>query len=305
MKTLPDKLLEKDSRPNGFYFNILFACYYFLLAPFVSDYVFFGKRNFLVAIFGLIIYVAELFSFNFKTKIIRLRANETRLRMKKETGKEYEIPQPGCVISYGVVSRMLFRIGFIMLAMSGFGYEPEQEDPSPFFIAILVSAVLFECGVLAYTYAESGVFGSTAQDDEWDKDKEKKAKQKWLKKNMPKLNTEEYKKKEILSDVVLHLYAFMLFTAFWNPINNANIQYVQESFSSGNSALVTGCLLVFIYFLMTLLALPPIRLAYWVEESVQALTSKDKWKLWGSFLFASLVVASPGIQEFVKVYSGK
>ncbi len=302
MKLFQNKVLENEVRPNGYYFNILFALYYFFIAPFINEYVFQGNRNILVAVFGLIIYVAELYSFIFKTKIIRLRANEKRLQIIKQTGKDYVIPQPGCVISYGVVSRMLFRFGFVMLAMTGFGFDPEQENQSPFFIRVMVAALLFECGVLAYTYAESGVFGSTAQDDKWDKEKEETAKKEWLNKNLPKLNSGEYKKKEFVSDVVLHLYAFMLFTAFWTPINEGNKQFIHDAFVGGDPALTTGCLLFFIYLAMTLLALPPIRLAYWIEESVLALTSKEKWKLWGSLMLAALAVAFPAVQEFIKVY---
>jgi hypothetical protein len=302
MKTLQNKIRESEIRPNGYYFNILFALYYFFIAPYINEYVFQGQRNILVAIFGLIIYVAELYSFNFKTKLIRLRANEKRLRIIKESGKDYIIPQPGCVVSYGVVSRMLFRFGFIMLAMTSLGFDPGQEKQSPFFTAVLVAALLFECGVLAYTYAESGVFGSTAQDDKWDKEKEEAKKKEWLGMNLPKLNSEEYKKKELFSDVVLHLYAFMLFTAFWTPINEGNKQFVHDAFVGGDPAFTTGCLLFFIYLVMALLAFPPIRLAYWIEESVQALTSKEKWKLWGSFILAASSVALPGAQEFIRVY---
>ena len=292
-----NSLLAKDIRPNGFYFNFLFILYYLLLAPLVNKYIMFGEKNLFVALLGIVVYVTEFFAFNFKMRMIRLRTYAEKLRIKKETGKEINFPAPGCVLNYAVVIRFLFRIGFIMVAMMAFSFDPSQENSNPFFIVILVTVILFEVGVLVYTYSESGMLEDISEDEADKKD--------WIAKYLPKFRTPEYLQKEFFSDIVLHFYAFMLITAFWNPINESGQQIINQTAPLGDGALYTGIILFFMYLILAFISLPAIRLAYWVEESTMALTTKDKWKLRGSFLLTAAVVASPVIQEYCKVYFWK
>ena len=292
-----DSLLAKDIRPNGFYFNLLFILYYLLLAPLVNKYIMFGEKNIFVALLGIVVYVTEFFAFNFKMRMIRLRAYAEKLRIKKETGKEIELPAAGCILNYAVVIRFLFRIGFIMVAMMAFSFDPSQENSNPVFIMPLVTVILLEVGVLGYTFSQSGMLDGISSDE--------KDKKEWLEKYFPKFGTGEYKQKEFLSDIVLHLYAFMLITAFWNPINESGQGIINQTAPLENSAFFTGIILFFMYLVIAFISLPAIRLAYWVEESSMALTSRDKWKLRGSFLLTAAVVASPVIQEYFKVFFWK
>ncbi|HEY4800734.1 MAG TPA: hypothetical protein VII99_16760 [Bacteroidia bacterium] len=293
--------IEKKIRPDGLSFNLLFAAYYFLLAPVINNYVMFGQKNILIAVCGIVIYISEFFAFNFKTKAIRLRALSEKIRIEKETGKPMDIPSPGCVVGYGVITRMLFRIGFIMVAANSLGWDASANDNPVYMNVLLVIAVLLEVFIIGYTMATSNIFGSSATSG-WKKEPEKQEENNWYTKNLPRLNMTEFRQKEFLSDVVLHLYAFMLFTAFWNPINAATMDFVQKAFSAGDGALLTLILLVFIQGVMALIALPPIRLAYWIEESVQALTRKDRWRLRGSFLLVSLMVTWPAFQEYFRLF---
>ena len=292
-----NSLLAKDIRPNGFYFNFLFILYYLFLAPLVNKYIMFGERNLFVALLGLVVYVTEFFAFNFKMKMIRLRAYSEKLRIKQETGAKVDLPAPGCILNYAVVIRFLFRIGFVMVAMTAFSYDPSQENSNPLFTVALVTVVLLEVGVLGYTFSQSGLLETISLDAP--------EKKEWVKKYLPKFGSSEYKQKEFFSDIVLHLYAFMLITAFWNPINESGQGIIDQTAPLENSALFTGIILFFTYLVMAFLSLPAIRLVYWAEESTMALTSKDKWRLRGSFLLTAAVVASPVIQEYFRVFLWK
>ena len=289
-------LLSKDIRPNGYYFNILFILYYLFLAPLINKFILFGEKNFFVAFMGIAVYITEFFAFDFKIKMIRLRGYSEALRLKKETGKEISMSGPGGVLMYAIVIRFLLRIGFMMTSMYALFGNPEVPLYTVMTV-LLVIVVLLEVGICAYTFSQSGLVENISSEDSGNKP--------WIKKFLPKFDTGEYRQKEFLSDIVLHLYAFMIITAFWNPINESGKNIINATAPLEDSALYTGIILFFIYTVLAFISLPAIRLAYWTEESVMAFTRKDKWKLRGSFILTALVVASPVIQQYFKVYLWK
>ncbi len=282
---------------TGISFNLLVAAYSLLLAPFIADYIQFGRANIFVALFGVFIYVAEFFAMNYKLKVVRLRA-ET-LRMQKHAREE--LPNPGCVIWYAVLMRMLFRIGFIMVALVAFGFDPSAAEQPVMFTVMLILFILCEVFVLGYTWVESGLFRTTP-DDKWDEERDQKELETWRKVNLPFKETEETRAKEFRADIVLQLYALMLLTAFWDTINESNKEYIIRSFNTHETALFTGIMLFVIFLVMAFFALIPLRMAYWIEESVSIYTSKERWRLRGSLLIAALMVFEPSIKAFVGTF---
>ena len=103
---------------------------------------------------------------------------------------------------------------------------------------------------------------------------------------------------EVVSDLVLQVYAVMLITAFIDYTNEYGLREITNLVHSGftPSDAVSRILLMFTFLLVG--AIMPIRIADWIEDSLLAFTIREKI---GQLVLVAIVTAFlfvPGYVEF-------
>lgn len=290
----------KDFRPDGFHFNILYALYIVTLAPLISDFINFDHTNVFIALLGIFIYLTEYFAFNYKLRIVRARAIQKNMLHQQKTGEKRELGQPGCMVFYAFIIRMLYRIGFVIVALTAFGAD-FNEEMSGYVSVIFVSVILFEVFVFCYSLFETRIYSSPPADKTEEED-EKQEEKSWREKYLPLLKKTDSSQREMGADLILFLYACMLTTAYFEPVNAAQNEVIFRWHNEGTSALAMIAGLLLMFSATWLFALMPMRLAYWVEESLASYTVKEKWRLIGSYAFACLAAVAPSVLYFIKIY---
>lgn len=294
------KLVKKIDFPSDIFIFSLFGVYSFSIAPLLTDFLKYGEKNYFVGITGLAVYILEAFAFDYKLYMIRFRSELKKLEVQNDEGERHLIPRAGPMLWVGLFFRIAFRVGIIAISVYAFGLK---EHKDVIFFSMLGSFIL-EAIIFAYTCMKTNLFNQTPTTREeffleWKKDGE------WLEQQQKTNATKNIFWNELATDIVLHLYAFMLYTAWWDMVNEEGINMVRRNFESG-----TGIIFGFIapmpmLFSMTLLAMMPLRLAYWIEDSAMSFTPKDRRKTRASFFLAALITISPVIIELFKLYFPK
>ena len=119
---------------------------------------------------------------------------------------------------------------------------------------------------------------------------------------MPLAKTQSYFWRELISDIVLQIYAYMLFTLIWLYINATGFENIHQSVFHHNNALVAALNLFPMLFSFVIVSLMPIRIAYWIEDSMDAFTIKEKVGMWISFILVSIFTCSPSIIKYVSIF---
>jgi hypothetical protein len=117
----------------------------------------------------------------------------------------------------------------------------------------------------------------------------------WRIKNIPGYHSLRSFWTEVGADLVLQVYAIMLFTAFIDYSNWFLVDRIQEM-GSGRYPLPPPeamFSLLPMYFLLFLLFLMPIRIGYWIEDSLLAFNRKEITGTWISFVVVLLFCFIP------------
>jgi hypothetical protein len=287
------KIIAEQLRTYNIHIYLLFAIYSVTVAPYISGFMNFGERNYLVALFGLPMYVAEFFAFKFKLKMIRMNVELKRAEIEKMTGASIETPRIGYVLWYALFMRMIIRVGFVVVSFMALGHDA----------GIIVFALFAEVLLLMYVvgYADSGLF----RDYPFNKvevREQKEQDEKWREGNMKYADSESYKRKEFFADIILYLFAFMVYTAFWGYINEEGMRMVAIAHRQEESAIGFGINLFMMLGAMASIGMMPMRLAYWIEESVMSFEKKEKMKLRFYFIMAVLFTFTPSIAEYIRLF---
>lgn len=282
--------------------NLVLAAYALLLAPLVAGWLKLGETNVIVGILGLGMYVGEYVAFRTKLRMIRIRTELRRRALIKETGGNVAKPAVGGMVLYGVVMRMCFRIAIIVFSFMAFGLSTDgkKDLPVPMMILMLV-VVLFEALSLAFVVADSGLFGVTAR-SERQAERDQRAYDSWMAKQLPLANSEIYYRQELLADLLLQLYTFVAYTAIWDSLNKEGVLFVMDAGKSHEPAGTVALVLLFMFTVMTLFFLVPIRLTYWLEQFAGAYTKKQRWLVRGSFVLAAIAGCVPVIAAYVRAF---
>jgi hypothetical protein len=248
---------------NGIYAYALFGFYALLITPYVTKFFDYKEKNLFIGIFGFTMFVLEFFALNVKLKMVRIRAEERRVAYKNETGIDI-IPTVGPVIFLQLFMRLTFRIVIVMVSMTALGYPCVKGDMSlkgidmpPQGIIVLVIAIFADVCGFAYIYFTSGFFRDPPENKR-ELIEEMKEDQEWDKTNFPLASSVKYYWEEIISDIILQVYALMLFTSFWKFINQTGIDNLHESILKNDSTTMAAMGLFPMLFFMTLLGLMPI-----------------------------------------------
>jgi hypothetical protein len=284
-------------RLNGYKFNVLFGIIALFIVPMIPPYIDLQNSGFVVGLFALFMYFGEAWAFWYKTRLMRVRI--VYQLTEGEAGRTVPpLPKLGYFVGFGFLLRFCFRFIFLLIALHTFGLMPDHSDQDigGFAMTILILAALFEIFMLAVTWFESRL----EKDDE--EEQPQKAERIWREKNFPMLKDPNLLAKEGGADLVLFIAAMMFTHVFWTMSNNNFIESIDSSYAAGDWGVGVLLGMVIANFVLCLFMLVPIRLAYWVGESISTFTPQQRRSLRFSFLFAGLSVTAPVFIHFVKTY---
>lgn len=296
-------MIEKKIHfPSDIFFFSLYGVYAITLAPKIVSLLKFGEKNIWVGIMGITIYILEIFAYKFKLHVIRFDSERKRAELSKYFDTPLRIPKAGIVIWFGVFLKSSFRVGLVIISLLSFGISfGHGHEMSGLGLTFLLISFLLEAFLFFYYYFYSPFFipyplskkEIVIQINESNK---------WLEAASHKYNSVKYFRLEFLSDIVLNLFAFMLYTAWWDYINDYGIKVIEASGVNFVSASATASKLCPMLIAESLVAIMPLRIAYWIKGMAISYSSNEKWKLGLSFLFAVLMTLSPIITRFIDIY---
>ena len=212
---------------NGIFAYAIFGIYALTISPIITNFIDFLKPNKFVGILGFVMLFAEFFALNFKLKMIRFRTEEKRIAYRTETGKNILPSSPSSVL-YGFFLRLFFHVIIVMVSMTALGFPCDEHQMSfPGEFAILSVIVLDFIGI--YFLYTSGDFYTDPYITRKDFREEVKADDDWYAANKTKMTSLKYFRLEIASDIVLQLYALMLFTSVWRRINQLGYDILHDA----------------------------------------------------------------------------
>ena len=258
---------------NGF---ILFGLYAIFVSPILSQSIGFEEKNLFVAVGGFVMLLIEPFALYVKIRNARIRAILKSEVHQQRTGKLY-VPKTTGIILYGFMARLLLRTAVAMVSFKALGFDELSEMMAAGFLVIdilLLTAVYARTNF--FEDPNTGPYPKKGLLDEH---------QEWSLKNVPGYHSLRSFWIEVGADLVLQIYAVMLFTAF---IDYSNWFLVDRVTELGNGRypqppLNAALSLVPMYFILFLLCLMPIRIGYWIEDSLLAFSKKEQIGSWISF----------------------
>lgn len=252
----------------------------------------------LLIILALLLFAGDFWAFIFKLKFTRARYlyELSKGNPKAEVGQMLE---PGCMMFYAFMMRMIFRFTLALFVILG-GKDTDKEL-NGFQITLLSIVVLFELFNLMFSMYETHIFSTKIGDETEKANKESWLKEiEWRKKMFERLNDPSLFKKEMLANAILFVMAFFMTKIFWDGMNNTFIESIIHTKKFEDSYLVEiigvliSCTILCFFFLM------PVRLAFWIEDRMKAVTRKEKRNYRLSLFFAGISICSPTIiQMFI------
>lgn len=290
----------KDFRLTGFRFNIflgLISCFGF---PALNPDIPLEDPPWWVAIVGILFYVGEMWAFNYKIHISRARI--LRGLTKNTPGMlSVDTRTPGCMIFYAFLIRFCLRFAMLMIIGAAMGLTLQDEDPSIWVILLMIFGCLFEIVVFLFSLFWSRVYKTEAK-NEREQESENDEEVAWRKKYFPWLDDPKHPMKEMAADIILFIFAVLLTKGFWDTSNADFIDFIRRSSTDGTSAAYVCVSIIIANIVLCLFFLIPVRLAYWVEESMLVFTGRDRWRYALSMIFAGLMVTAPSWMELFRVY---
>ena len=285
---------------NGMYAYALLGIYSLTVSPFVTRFIDYGEENKFVAIFGFVMLIVEFFALNFKLKMVRMRSEQKRIAYKKETGKDI-IPSVGPGVFFGFCMRLVFHVAIVMVGMTALGYTCTEKLMSvPGEVVLIIWVFADICGFI-YIYMNTGFYTDPPQNRR-DLADDLKDEEDWDKANAILATSPKYFRLEMIADIVLQIYTLMLFTAFWKYINDTGIDMLHTSIKVNESAIEAAFGMFPMLFAMIVLGLMPMRIAYWVEDSMEAFTTREKLGMWIMFFIVAIFSCAPAIIKFIKLF---
>jgi len=284
------------------YAYVIFGIYAFTISPFIITFFEYGEPNVFIGVFGLTMIVLESFAIHYKLKIVRMRAEEKRIEHKSLTGIEV-LPSAGKGIMFGLFMRLIFRMGIVMLSLAALGIfshvNPESTTTGLFALIIFFFVDVY---AFAQIYIKSGIYTDPpVRKEEWNVMVDNA--NKWMKENYRLSSSKAQYWKELLSDIVLQIYAVMLFTAFWSYINQLGNDIVKNSILESEPLSVAAMKLLPMLISMIILGLIPMRIAYWIEDSLMTFSEKEKYNTWMVFCIACMFTCVPAVLGLITAYS--
>ena len=209
------------------------------------------------------------------------------------------IPRPGKFIIFGLFLRVGLKLAAMMVCLSALGFSLEKiETPVQW---IMMGWLFLEVSGLIYIYLNSNIYRDEVDTrDELIQDE--KENEEWYKAHAPKASLPAYYLKEMLADLILQVYSVMIFTALWFYINRSGIEMIRECLKRDDSAIAAAFYVFPFLVLVSMLCIIPIRVAYWIEDSMMAYTRKEHIGMKVIFFFVAMFTCAPTIIKFFIEY---
>ncbi|MBL4585659.1 MAG: hypothetical protein JKX84_01175 [Flavobacteriales bacterium] len=278
---------------NGF---ILFGLYVTFVSPVLSRFIAFEDKNYFIAFFGFFMLGLEPFALLIKIKNARIRAALKQQVYKKQTGIDV-MPNTGSLVVNGFLVRLVLRLAVTKVCIMGLGLQFDKQNTDPLAIIILLSVLFIDICSLGYIYMKTDFF----QDPVFNKKQFRlriKAFRKWNEINVPGYHSVSSYWKEFASDIILQVYAIMLFTALIDFTNSFGLNSISKDIQDGYAASSSAISLLPMVFFLFLFGLMPIRIAYWIEDSLLAFTLRERIALWLTFAIVFLFCFVPGFVTY-------
>lgn len=285
---------------NGAYAYSLFGLYAITVAPFVSRFIDYGETSIIVGIFGFIMLIAEFFALNFKLKMVRMRVKIKSIAYQRETGIHI-MPRISPFMHFQFFMRLLFRVTIVMVSMTALGYPCTEKKMSEAGIIVLMTAFLLDFCGMAYIFIKSGMFNDRPNNKK-ELIQEIKDDEKWSNENLPLMTSKKYFNREIFSDIILQIYALMLYTSIWKHLNEFGIGKINESLGAEDTAFSAGFGLFLMLLIMATIGLIPIRIAYWIEDAADSFTKREKFGTWFMFFIVAIFTCAPTIINYIRIF---
>lgn len=282
------------------YAYALFGLYSLTISPLVTRFINYGEPNALVGIFGFVILIAEMIALHFKLKMIRIRTEESRIAFFDSTGIDY-IPYPGKIVIFGLFARMILRLAVLMVSITALGFPATEAEMSIVGLFVVSLGFFLDMCGLIYIYVNTGIEREVPEDQAQYRLDEKEARE-WNRINIPLASTTKYFWKEFIADIILNIYALMLFTVLWKFINDFCIDLLRQDFNEDISWLGAASDLFPLLFILAFVILMPTRVAYWIEDGMMAFIRREKMAMWSIFILASVYAFAPAFIEFFSIY---
>lgn len=286
---------------NSILMNYITASLFFFTGFIPFNFSSAGSGKFFLGLGWLIFYFAEPWAFNFKIRLSRIRILSGLTEGNPE--KIYKHKNMGGLIWFAFLIRLVFRFLILIIAFTILGVLPGPKEMPTWMLLIYIFAMLFELSAIfwpIYTLRlDSGI--NKEEDKEGEKAEEKMEKE-WRRENFPLLSRADTFPKELVADILLSLYAIVATKSFWNMINDTFTSYIISSARDGSGAFETAISTAIPIFILAFIFLIPVRLAYWVGESIRINTGVEKRHYYLSLCVATFFIILPTIQTFVKVF---
>lgn len=285
---------------NGIFAYALFGIYALTVTPILTQFFSSGEKNIFISIFGFVMLIAEFFALSFKLKMVRARAEEKRIVYRKETGIDI-IPSTNLLVFFGFFMRLVFHIFILMVSLTAFGYLCTEEVMSN--QALIIISIWFVADIIGcfYIYSSSDFYTDFPQERILKKDAIE-AESYWHKTYKKYTASDKYFRMELFSDIILQVYALMLFTSAWQYINQTGIDILHDSMHHHESAFKAAINLFPMLFYFVIIGMMPLRIAYWIEDSMQTQTSKVKYGTWFIFIIVAIFTCAPSIIKFISLF---
>ncbi len=280
---------------NGINAYALFALYAITIAPSIGGFIEKGGKNYLIAIFGMLLLVLEYYALKFKLFMVRIRAEQRLVELEKEFGDNIII-NPGKFLAFWLFIRLIYRMCILLMVATALGFKFSEKHMSGAGLIIIVVGFGIEVYGLIKTYLESGIYKDQILKS--DLYFEKQDREKWRNEYLPKSDTMEYISKEFYADIILQVYAVILYSLFWYFVNDAGFRQIRDGIDIGEDSISIGVNIFFMFLFMMCLGLIPIRIAYWIEDSMHALTKKEKYAMSFIFIIAGFYTCLPTVFKY-------
>lgn len=266
-----------------------------------SGWIFTGPL-WLMGLFLTLVYIGDYWAFLYKLKTAR-----GKFLYDLSGGDPYkkigETKEPGCMIFYAFLIRMVFRIVIAMFALFAFGGSLSG-DLANWQIGFFVAVVLFELFNMMYSMFETHIFNLSRDEDSESENTDKywEKEGKWRVKVFGMFSDRRHKMKEVLSAIILIITAYICTAIFWDGSNSEFVDFIVRSKKFGESPSFVIIAVLVSSFILCLFFLLPLRLAFWIEQKMHADTRREKINYRLSVLFAGTMIVAPTLVQLLKSY---
>lgn len=283
---------------KGYQFNIIFFLYLLFIAPLLKDAIISGETNYIFGFIGLLIYLLEPIFLKVKTIFVLKRFLVSNQKMVDLSIPNYKKPTLGYFIWFMTIMRFLFRLGILVISIHLIGVADVLKENDIGWVGglLLCLFVIFELIILMdYT----SLIDYVITDKESLENQKEMITAKWTKLQK---NKYWFMRNEWIADSILFVYSAILYTGFWDILQSELINDVNLFYKEGYSVVYTLFAIISGYSILCFIALVPVRLAYWIEETLCVFNKKQMWRLRVSFLIVAISFAYPVLVRIFELY---